>query len=442
MKVSIFGLGYVGCVSAACLARQGHTVVGVDVNEFKVKLLAEGKSPIVEDQLEDILKEVTGTKTKGPGSLRTTTSAAEAIRDTEISLLCVPTPSNDNGSLNLDFVRRCAHEIGECLKHKSAYHVVVVRSTMLPGSVESVVIPELEAASGKAMGTDFGVAINPEFLRESTSVQDFYNPSVTVIGANDEHSGKTVAKLYPFLDAPLVHTDLRTAEMVKYSCNAFHALKVTFANEIGAICKGSGIDSHKVMEIFCMDRKLNLSPYYLKPGFAFGGSCLPKDLRALTYLARQNDVETQILNAILPSNDTHLDRAIQWILRSGKRKIGLLGLSFKPGTDDLRESPMVRLAEALIGKGYELNIYDKNVSLSQLIGANKAYIEQQIPHISKLMSGDLQQVIDDAEVLVVGNNDPDFHELMSSGCKTPIFDLARLPNEEATYPENYEGLCW
>ncbi len=417
-------------------------MIGVDINEFKVKLLAEGKSPIVEDQLEDILKEVTGNKTKGPGSLRTTTDATEAIRDTEISLLCVPTPSNDNGSLNLDFVRRCAHEIGECLKHKSAYHVVVVRSTMLPGSVESVVIPELEAASGKTMGTDFGVAINPEFLRESTSVQDFYNPSVTVIGANDEHSGKTVAKLYPFLDAPLVHTDLRTAEMVKYSCNAFHALKVSFANEIGAICKGSGIDSHKVMEIFCMDRKLNLSPYYLKPGFAFGGSCLPKDLRALTYLARQNDVETQILSAILPSNDTHLGRAIHWVLRSGKRKVGLLGLSFKPGTDDLRESPMVRLAESLIGKGYELRIYDKNVSLSQLIGANKDYIEKQIPHISKLMSGDLQQVIDDSELLVVGNNDPDFHDILDGTCKTPVFDLARLPNEASDYPENYEGLCW
>ncbi len=325
--------------------------------------------------------------------------------------MCVGTPSNQNGSLDLRYVTRVCEEIGAALKDKQERHVVVIRSTMLPGTIETVVTPTLEQYSGKHAGKDFGVCINPEFLREGTSLKDFYAPPFTLIGADDEETAAIVGQLYSNIDAPVFVTSVKTAEMVKYVCNCFHALKVSFANEIGNICKAVSVDSHEVMEIFCQDTKLNLSPYYLKPGFAFGGSCLPKDLRAINYKARQVDVETPILSSILPSNRQQIERAIEMVLATGKKKVGVLGLSFKAGTDDLRESPMVTLIETLIGKGFQLAIYDRNVSLARLFGANKEYIESQIPHISQLMRTNIDDVLEFGEVLVVGNKAEEFTEI-------------------------------
>ena len=439
MNISIFGLGYVGCVSAACLAREGHHVVGVDVNPTKVEMINAGKSPIVETGLAEILTEVTGVEPK----LRATTDSYDAIANTDISLICVGTPSEDNGSLDLAYVKRCAQEIGEGLKNKDTYHVVVARSTMLPGSVYELIVPEIEAASGKKSGIDFGAAINPEFLRESTSIQDFYNPAVTVIGEHDKRSGDVVANLYTFLDAPLVRTDIRSAEMVKYANNAFHGLKVAFANEIGAICKAQGIDSHRVMDIFCMDSKLNLSSYYLKPGFAFGGSCLPKDLRALTHRAKRLDVDIPVLDSVLHSNRIHVERAVSEIVRSGHRRVSILGLSFKAGTDDLRESPMVTLTETLIGKGYDIKIFDSNVALARLFGANKEYIEKQIPHISSLMTNDLDEVVNHGDVIVIGNKSEEFDQALTVQREnTMVLDLVRLNGRSSESGDGYVGICW
>ena len=442
MDISIFGLGYVGCVSAACLAREGHRVFGVDVNSVKVDIINSGRSPIVEAGLSELFKEMMGSNNL-PGSLLATTDSAQAVGETQVSLICVGTPSEANGSLDLSYVSRCAQEIGAAIAGKDSYHVVVARSTMLPGSVEDVIVPALEESSGKRVGTDFGVAINPEFLREGTSIHDFYNPPVTVIGQYDERSGEVVSLLYSFLDAPLVRTEIRTAEMVKYACNAFHGLKVAFANGIGSVCKIQQIDSHKVMQIFCMDDKLNLSPYYLKPGFAFGGSCLPKDLRALTHQAKRLDVDVPVLDSILSSNRVHVERVIAEIIGSGCRKVGILGLSFKAGTDDLRESPMVTLTEALIGKGMELKIYDANVAIARLFGANKQYIEEQVPHISSLMCEDIGEVVRHGEIIVVGNKAPEFdHALSERSRSATVFDLVRLDETNRTPMEDYVGVCW
>jgi len=435
-------LGYVGCVSAACLAQEGHNVIGVDVNPLKVDLINKGKSPIVEKGLDEILEKVVNQENRG-ANLTATTDAVRAVMDTEISLICVGTPSNENGSLKLDYIRRCAQEIGAGLKQKTEYHVVVARSTMLPGSVEESIIREVEYVSGKKAGPDFGAVMNPEFLRESTSIDDFYNPPVTVIGQLDEKSGDAVEKMYHFLDAPAKRTDIGTAEMIKYANNSFHALKVAFANEIGAICKEIGIDSHKVMEIFCMDNKLNLSPYYLKPGFAFGGSCLPKDLRAIGYKAKEKDVDTPVLNSIMISNKTHIERAINRIIRTGKKRVGILGLSFKAGTDDLRESPLVAVTEALIGKGFDIRIYDENVSIASIFGANKEYIEKEIPHISSLMCTEFDEVVDHAEVIVIGNKSAEFRDVvrrMDDG--KIVFDLVRITDEVKDALDGYEGICW
>lgn len=443
MKISIFGLGYVGCVSAACFAKQGHDVIGVDVNENKVNMINEGKSPIIENELDEILEAVVKNPNESTGSLRATTDAQKAVEDTEISLICVGTPSHDNGSLSLEYVKRCAGDIGEGLKRKNTYHVAVARSTMLPGTVEDVIIREIEYHSGKKAGIDFGAVMNPEFLRESTSIYDFFNPSVTVIGDLDQKSGDMVEKMYGFLDAPFVRTDIKTAEMMKYANNTFHALKVTFANEIGIICKELGIDSHRVMEIFCMDTKLNLSPYYLKPGFAFGGSCLPKDLRALTYKARSLDLELPVLNSIMESNKKHIGRIVNQLIQNGKKKIGILGLSFKAGTDDLRESPLVILTEALIGKGFDIKIYDKNVSLASLFGANKLYIENEIPHISSLLMEDIERVVEHAEVVVVGNGSKEFKDIISGlSPDKEVFDLVRILDDGDLNRDSYNGICW
>jgi GDP-mannose 6-dehydrogenase len=438
MKVSIFGLGYVGSVSAASLAADGHQVVGVDVTADKVAAVNAGKSPIVEPGLGDLLE-----RGVAEGRLRATTDTADAIRSTDVSLLCVGTPSRRNGSLDLTFLERVSQQIGAALRGKKSYHVVVVRSTVLPGTTHSVVIPALEQASHKKYGDGFGVSVNPEFLREGSALKDFRNPPLTLVGHNHAADATGTIALYQSIDAPLVSTSIRVAEMLKYASNAWHAVKVCFANEIGNLCKKAEVDSHEVMEIFCRDGKLNLSPYYLKPGFAFGGSCLPKDLRALQYKAKEMDLEMPLLSSILPSNRLQIQRAIDEVLETGKKEIGLLGFSFKAGTDDLRESPMVILAEALLGKGCRLRIYDKNVSLARLVGANKAYIEQQIPHLSSLLCEAVDEVVKQSEVIVIGNAAPEFADAVLS-CRADqiLIDLVRLPIQDALIAAEYRGICW
>jgi GDP-mannose 6-dehydrogenase len=437
MKISVFGLGYVGCVSAACLAREGHEVTGVDVSPVKVGIVNEGRSPIVEEGIGELIAEMVGA-----GRLRATTDAAAAVAATDVSLVCVGTPSRQNGSLDLTYVKRVCQQIGAALEAKPARHTVVVRSTMLPGTVEGTVVPALEVHSGKRAGRDFGVCVNPEFLREGSSLKDFYSPPFTLIGADDEDTAAQVARLYRNVDAPVHVVAVKAAEMVKYACNSFHAVKVAFANEVGNVCKALGVDSHEVMRVFCEDRKLNLSPYYLKPGFAFGGSCLPKDLRAVTYKARELDVEVPLLSAVLPSNRLQVERAAEMVLRAGSRRVGVLGFAFKAGTDDLRESPVVTLVEALVGKGMHVALYDRDVNLARLFGANKEYIEREIPHISQLMRASAEEVLECSDTIVIGNKAEEFRAATASlreGQK--VIDLVRLFEERVT-GERYEGICW
>jgi GDP-mannose 6-dehydrogenase len=438
MRVSVFGLGYVGCVSAASFAGDGHEVVGVDVNADKVAAINAGRSPIVEPGLDDLLA-----RSVADGRLRATTNTADAIRDSEVSLLCVGTPSRKNGSLDLSYLERVSEQIGAALKQKSSYHVVVVRSTVLPGTTHDVVIPALERESGKKYGDGFGVSVNPEFLREGTALKDFRKPPLTLVGHNHAADASGTIALYQAIDAPLISTSIRVAEMMKYTSNTWHALKVVFANEIGNLCKKLDVDSHEVMDIFCRDEKLNLSPYYLKPGFAFGGSCLPKDVRALQYRAKEVDVELPLISQILPSNKAQIQQAVDQVLETGKKKIGLLGFSFKAGTDDLRESPIVILAEALLGKGVSLCIYDRNVSMAKLVGANKEYIEKQIPHLSSLLCNTIDEVIAQSEVIVVGNQAPEFAEAVKQ-CREDqiIIDLVRLPVYASAIKADYRGICW
>lgn len=437
MKLSVFGLGYVGCVSAACFAKEGHEVLGVDVNPLKVEIINSGKSPIVESGVGELIDEIVKA-----GRLRATNSSAEAVRDSEISLVCVGTPSNPNGSLDLKYIKRVCQEIGAALEKKRERHTVVMRSTMLPGTIESVVTPTLEVYSGKKAGRDFNVAVNPEFLREGTSLKDFYAPPFTLIGAETEETGMIVRRLYASVDAPCFVTSVKAAEMVKYACNCFHAVKVSFANEIGNVCKGLGIDSHEVMNVFCQDTKLNLSPYYLKPGFAFGGSCLPKDLRAIIYKAKELDVNVPLLSSTLQSNRQQIERAVEMVLAMGRKRIGVLGFSFKAGTDDLRESPMVALIETLIGKGMQLAIYDRDVSLARLFGANKEYIEREIPHVSQLMRSSIEEVLEHAEVLIIGNKAEEFREVAGKlRSDQKLIDLVRLFDSRLS-DEMYQGICW
>jgi GDP-mannose 6-dehydrogenase len=440
MRLSIFGLGYVGCVSAACFAKAGHEIIGADINQLKVDIINSGRSPIVEPGVEELLS-----RAVRDGKLVATTDAEVAVANSDVSLVCVGTPSNHNGSLDLTYVKRLCQQIGAALESKDRYHVVAMRSTMLPGTIYETVIPTLEVYSGKRAGRDFGVAINPEFLREGTSIHDFNNPPFTLIGADDEDTAGLLRKLYSNIDAPVLTVGIKEAEMVKYACNCFHALKVTFANEIGNLCKSLGVDSHQVMDVFCKDTKLNLSPYYLKPGFAFGGSCLPKDLHAITYKAKELDVEVPMLNSILESNRKQVARAVDMVLRTGRKNVGVLGLSFKSGTDDLRESPMVTLIETLIGKGMKLAIYDKDVELARLFGANKQYIEREIPHISSLMHSELTDVIDRSEVIIIGKKEEEFRVLsdrLNNG--RVIIDLVRLLENEAVEDirASYQGVSW
>ena len=437
MKINIFGLGYVGCVSAACLARNNHNVTGIDIDPVKVKIINDGKSPIVEEGLDELIQ-----KTVSTGYLK---ASQKDIPDADISIICVGTPSNENGSLDLKFIKQVAEDIGNYLKDLNHYHVIVNRSTILPGSIEKIVIPILEEKSSKKLGEDFGVCMNPEFMREGTSIYDYYNPPFTLIGSNDEKSGKLVAQLYENVEAPLYFTDIKTAEMVKYASNTFHALKVTFANEIGNICKRLNIDSHSVMEIFSKDTKLNISNYYLKPGFAFGGSCLPKDLRAITYKARELDLDLPLLNSLMQSNKQQIENAFNQILKLNKRKIGFAGLSFKAGTDDLRESPIVELIEKLIGKGFNVSIFDREVSLAKLFGSNKRYIETTIPHISSLMKNSIDEMISESEIIVIGKKEVAYKEPLLYAIKNNnvyLFDLVRLFNNNEIPKERYEGICW
>jgi GDP-mannose 6-dehydrogenase len=438
MKVSVFGLGYVGSVSAASFAADGHEVVGVDVNADKVAAVNAGRSPIVEPGLDELLGQGAA-----EGRLRATTDPADAVRASEVSLLCVGTPSRKNGSLDLTYLERVSEQIGTALRDKPSYHVVVVRSTVLPGTTHSVVIPALERTSGKSYGDGFGVSVNPEFLREGTALKDFRKPPLTLVGHNHAADASGTIALYQAIDAPLVSTSIRVAEMIKYTSNAWHALKVCFANEIGTLCKRLDIDSHDVMDVFCRDEKLNLSPYYLKPGFAFGGSCLPKDVRALQYRAKEIDVDLPVISSILPSNRLQIQHAFDQIMETGRQRIGLLGFSFKAGTDDLRESPIVILAEALLGKGRSLCIYDKNVSLARLVGANKDYIDRQIPHLSSLLCDTIDEVIDRSEVIVVGNQSPEFAQALNRTRPDQIvIDLVRLPISGDLLQADYRGICW
>jgi GDP-mannose 6-dehydrogenase len=435
MRLSIFGLGYVGCVSAACFAQAGHEVIGVDVNQLKVDIINDGRSPIVEPGVAELIAAAVQAK-----QLRATTEVAQAIADSDLSLICVGTPSHHNGSLDLSYIKRVCQQIGAALEAKNSYHIVALRSTMLPGTIAGLVIPTLEVYSGKRAGRDFGVAINPEFLREGSSLYDFNHPPFTLIGADDEDAAAPLRRLYAHLATPALCVGIKEAEMVKYACNSFHALKVTFANEIGMLCKALQVDSHRVMEVFCHDTKLNLSPYYLKPGFAFGGSCLPKDLRALTHKAKELDVNLPMLNSLLASNQAQIERAVDLVLRTGRKKVGVLGLSFKPNTDDLRESPMVTLVERLLGKGLKLTIYDREVELARLHGANKEFIENEIPHISCLMRNQLREVIDEAEVIIIGKRDDEFSAVASARDRV-VIDLVRLLEREEQR-ENYQGICW
>ncbi len=438
MKIAVFGLGYVGTVSAACFAREGHEVVGVDVDPGKVAAVNEGRSPTVEPGLEECVRD--GRKS---GRLRATADPCEAVRDSTLALVCVGTPSARNGSLDLRYVKRVSNQIGDAIRDLGVpRYTVVYRSTVLPGTVEGALLPILEKAAERKAGSVLGVAMHPEFLREGTAIEDFYHPPKTVIGQWDEDSGDEVARLYRTLSLPIERVPIRVAELVKYADNAFHALKVAFANEVGNLAKHAGVDGHEVMRLFCLDTKLNLSTYYLKPGAAFGGSCLPKDLRAVIHHARRNDVAVPLLEAAMASNEEQKRVALEAVQRWGRKRIGVLGLAFKAATDDLRESPMVELVEALLGQGHDIRIFDRSVEVARLTGSNRAYIEREIPHIERLLVGTIDEVLGHGEVLVVGNADPEFVGVVERlGPGQVLVDLVRIV-QEPPQQEGYYGLAW
>lgn len=437
MKISILGLGYVGAVCAACLSKRGHHIIGVDVSKTKVDIINSGRSPIVEPGLDELLEAGVN-----DNLVRASTDVYGAVLESELSMICVGTPSLKNGNLDLTYVRSVCLEIGQALRAKESRHTVVIRSTVLPGTVKDIVIPLLEEASGKKAGRDFGVAMNPEFLRESTAIHDYDFPPMTVIGQLDETSGEPLVQIYSELDAPIIRQPIEVAEMIKYTCNVWHATKVAFANEIGSIAKAFGVDGREVMNVVCRDTKLNISNYYMRPGFAFGGSCLPKDVRALTYRARQLDLQQPLLNSLMLSNSLHVRQTFERIVGYGVRRIGLLGLSFKAGTDDLRESPLVELAEMLIGKGYDLRIFDRNVQQARIHGSNKEYIESRIPHLASLLEPNLADVINHADVLLIGNHDDSFVEVVEKPLPAGkrLLDLVGIMKGASR--ETMEGVCW
>jgi GDP-mannose 6-dehydrogenase len=435
MRVSVFGLGYVGCVTSACLARAGHQVVGVDVNEDKVAILNQGASPIVEPGLGEMIGQVVA-----GGGLRATTSTEEAIRGSELALLCVGTPSLPNGALDVEAVARVARTIGGALRRRIDPYTVVLRSTVLPGTTEQVLVPNLLAGIGTRCDFRLHVAVNPEFMREGSSLHDFAHPPMTLVGCADPAPAATLKALYESVEAPFVPTAVRTAEMVKYVSNAYHALKVCFANEVGDLCAALGTDGQEVMRVFAMDRKLSVSEAYLRPGFAFGGSCLPKDIQALLHCAHAADLFPPLLSAILPSNEAQVRRGVQAVLATRKRRVGVVGLSFKDGTDDLRESPMVTLVEALIGKGCDVRILDRSVSIARLVGANRRYIEEQIPHIASLMCESVEELLRHAECLVVGNGGEQAAQcLAGAGQQHVVVDLTRAARRSADSPRAVEA---
>jgi GDP-mannose 6-dehydrogenase len=438
-SISVFGLGYVGTVTAACLAYRGNNVIGVDLSQPKVEAINSGNSPIVEPRVSEIIAD-----SHKANRLHATSSAEAAVMNSEISFLCVGTPSLRNGKLDLGHIEPVCREIGEILKKKNSFHLVVLRSTVLPGTAETIVVPTLEKFSGKPMGPDFGVCVNPEFMREGTAVADFLEPAMTVIGAVDKAHSALVRELYAWTPGRMFETSFRSAEMLKYVCNAWHAVKIAFGNEIGTLARELDVDAESVMEMFVSDTKLNISPIYLKPGFAFGGSCLPKDVRALNYRAKELDLKLPLFDSIMPSNEEHLARAVEMVLQTGKRKIGMLGLSFKAATDDLRESPQVQLVKRLIAEGREIQIWDDNVSLGRLIGSNREYIEQVIPHIGLLLNANLEEVLKDAEVVVIGTRDLNWDSLKNSIRRDQeVIDLVSL--EKSRRPQitsAYKGICW
>lgn len=439
LRISVFGLGYVGCVSAACLAARGHTVLGVDANPEKTAFIRAGRSPIVEEHIGELV-----TQGVASGRLRVRDDPTAAVLESDVTVVCVGTPSDHGGGLSSAALERASEQIGSALAPKQGRHVVVYRSTMVPGTCEGRLIPLLERSSGKKAGVDFGVCLNPEFLREGTSVRDFLDPPKTVVGESDAHSGELVESLYEGLPGPRFRVPIAVAEMTKYVDNSFHALKVVFANEIGALCAAVGLDSHAVMDVFLADTKLNISPSYLRPGFAFGGSCLPKDVRALAHTARRHDLDLPVLSNVLVSNEGHLRRTVEAITAIGRRRVALLGLSFKAGTDDLRESPLVELAERLVGKGYDVRIFDPTVALSRLVGANRAFLDERLPHISELLTDDVAEVVEHAGVCVVGSRDPRVLDALAAiGPDTVVVDLVRLPDAERRRgAPNYRGIAW
>lgn len=435
MRISIFGMGYVGCVGAACCAKLGHHVVGVDVSAHKVELINSGRPTIIEKDIEELVKAA-----HDEGKLEATTDVAYAVQNSEISFIAVGTPSSREGHLNLDYIYKVAAQIGEALKDKAEFHIVAVRSTVLPGTNERIG-RILEEASGKKRDEAFTVVSNPEFLREGTAVHDYLNPPLTLVGADNEAAMEKMRQLYKDLPGEFIATDIRVAEMMKYVNNTYHALKIVFGNEVGNICKALDIDSHKVMEIFCKDKQLNISPYYFKPGFAYGGSCLPKDSKALRTLARDYYVDVPVINSIEESNEIQKKNAVSLIMDKGKRKVGILGLSFKAGTDDLRCSPIVDVVEVLLGKGFELRIYDKNVKLSEITGTNKDFIMAKIPHLQHFVYDDLDKVVRESDVLVITNKEAEFDSLLQKYPGKIIVDLVRAW-KEVDYAGNYEGISW
>jgi len=438
MNISIFGLGDVGTVSLGCLARDGHRVIGVDLDPTKQALIRAGKTPIIEADMQELIAH--GVKS---GRIEVTDDAVDAVHRTDLSFMCVGTPARPNGSQDLAAIERLSTQLGDALKTKHDHHLVVIRSTVFPGTVEGVIQPLLETHAGKRAGVDFSLCFQPEFLREGSSIRDYDHPPYTVVGAESEYAVDIMREVFGHLPGSFISTSIRTAEMLKYTCNMFHTLKVTFANEVGRLCQASGVNSHEVMDLACRDTHLNISTAYLRPGFAFGGSCLSKDLQAMLYMAKSSDVVAPMLAGILPSNQLHIEHAIDMVLATGKKTIGMIGLSFKSGTDDLRESPLVVMAERFIGKGLNLCIYDPEVNLSRLVGVNKRFIEESIPHIASLMTESCEDLVEGAEVIIVGLNDKALLDMLYQKTREQhlILDLVKIPHREKLRGQ-YQGLCW